>query len=108
MIPVRKPHDAYHPPSIYCRPCTPAIRGRPMPRHWPNYFLTSMLTSSYPGVLTDLLYTQAKEFMGIYDPGIGWFTQVNPAGVRLLGYPSEPAFLADPDHSLRTPPWTGP
>jgi PAS domain S-box-containing protein len=67
-----------------------------------------MLTSSYPGVLTDLLYTQAKEFMGIYDPALGWFTQVNPAGVRLLGYPSEPAFLADPDHSLRTPPWTGP
>jgi PAS domain S-box-containing protein len=66
-----------------------------------------MLTNSYPGVLTDLLYTQAKEFMGIYDPELGWFTQVNPAGVRLLGYPSEPAFLADPDHSLRTPPWTG-
>ena len=66
-----------------------------------------MLTSSYPGVLTDLLYTQAKEFMGIYDPQLGWFTQVNPAGVRLLGYPSEPAFLADPDHSLRIPPWTG-
>ena len=66
-----------------------------------------MLTSSYPGVLTDLLYTQSKEFFGIYDPTLGWFTQVNPAGVRLLGYPSEPAFLADPNHSLRTPPWTG-
>jgi PAS domain S-box-containing protein len=67
-----------------------------------------MLTSSYLGVLTDLLFTQAKELLGIYDPEIGWFTQVNPAGVRLLGYPSEAAFLADPDHSLRTPPWTGP
>lgn len=66
-----------------------------------------MLTTSYPGVLTDLLFTQAKEFMGIYDADMGWFTQVNPAGVRLLGYPSEPAFLADTDHSLRTPPWTG-
>ena len=54
-----------------------------------------MLTSSYPGVLTDLLYTQAKEFMGIFDPALGWFTQVNAAGVRLLGYESEPAFLAD-------------
>ena len=66
-----------------------------------------MLTSAYFGVFTDLLYTQSKEFLGIYDPALGWFTQVNPAGVRLLGYPSEAAFLTDPDHSLRTPPWSG-
>ncbi|GAA3975687.1 sensor histidine kinase [Hymenobacter antarcticus] len=59
------------------------------------------------GALTQLLYTQAKEFFGIYDPAQGWFTQVNPAGVRLLGYPSEEVFLADPDHSLHSPPWTG-
>ena len=65
-----------------------------------------MLSSSPPNVLTDLLYTQAKEFFGLYDPEMGWFTQVNPSGVRLLGYPSEDVFLADPDHSLRTPPWT--
>ena len=65
-----------------------------------------MLTSSYPGVLTDLLYTQAKEFMGIFDPALGWFTQVNAAGVRLLGYESEPAFLADASHPLRLAPWT--
>ena len=65
-----------------------------------------MLASSSSGVLTELLYGQAKEFFGIYDPALGWFTQVNPAGVRLLGYPSEDVFLADPDHSLRTPPWT--
>ena len=65
-----------------------------------------MLTSSYPGVLTDLLFTQAKEFMGIFDPALGWFTQVNAAGVRLLGYASEAAFLADPQHPLCTPPWT--
>ncbi|WP_426058138.1 PAS domain S-box protein [Hymenobacter sp. B1770] len=32
---------------------------------------------------------------------------MNPAGVQLLGYPSEQALLADPDHSLRMPPWTG-
>ncbi|WP_310397745.1 PAS domain-containing sensor histidine kinase [Hymenobacter sp.] len=65
-----------------------------------------MLPSSSSGALTALLYTQAKEFFGIYDPALGWFTQVNPAGVRLLGYPSEEIFLADPDHSLRSPPWT--
>ena len=66
-----------------------------------------MLANSSSGVLTELLYTQAKEFFGLYDPALGWFTQVNPAGVRLLGYPSEEIFLADPDHSLRFPPWTG-
>ena len=65
-----------------------------------------MLPSSSSNVLTALLYTQAKEFFGIYDPALGWFTQVNPAGVRLLGYPSEEVFMADPDHSLRSPPWT--
>ena len=65
-----------------------------------------MLASSSSGVLTALLYSQAKEFFGIYDPALGWFTQVNPAGVRLLGYPSEEVFLADPDHSLRSLPWT--
>ena len=26
--------------------------------------------------------------------------------VQLLGYASEEAFLTDPDHSLRAPPWT--
>ncbi|WP_035564601.1 PAS domain-containing sensor histidine kinase [Hymenobacter sp. IS2118] len=66
-----------------------------------------MLASSSSSVLTELLYRQSKEFFGIYDPALGWFTQVNPAGVRLLDYPSEDVFLADPDHSLRTPPWTG-
>ena len=65
-----------------------------------------MLASSSSGVLTALLYSQSKEFFGIYDPALGWFTQVNPAGVRLLGYPSEGVLLADPDHSLRSPPWS--
>ena len=65
-----------------------------------------MLPSSSSGAFTALLYTQAKEFFGVYDPALGWFTQVNPAGVRLLGYPSEEVFLNDPDHSLRSPPWT--
>jgi len=67
-----------------------------------------MLPVSYATALTDLLYTQAPKFVGIYDPALGWFTQVNAAGVNLLGYPSEAAFLADSDHSLRTPPWTAP
>jgi PAS domain S-box-containing protein len=87
--------------------CPSWMVSRPLPMAFAPQLPRPMLTNSYPGVLTDLLYTQAKEFMGIYDPALGWFTQVNPAGVRLLGYPSEPAFLADPDHSLRTPPWTG-
>ncbi len=56
-----------------------------------------MLTASTK-VLAELLYTQAKEFVGIYDPAIGWFTQINQAGVQLLGYPSEQFFLTDTTH----------
>jgi PAS domain S-box-containing protein len=52
-------------------------------------------------LLAELLYTQAKEFVGIYDPAIGWFTQINSAGVKLLGYPSEEVFLADLDPAQR-------
>jgi len=65
-----------------------------------------MLPVPHPNVLLDLLYTQAREFVGIYDVGSGWFTHVNPAGVQLLGYPSESAFLAEPIRTLRTEPWT--
>ncbi len=65
-----------------------------------------MLSASYTTVLSNLLYTHSREFVGIYDVKIGWFTQVNPVAVQLLGYASEEAFLTDPDHSLRTPPWT--
>jgi PAS domain S-box-containing protein len=65
-----------------------------------------MLPVAYTAVLTDLLYAHSGEMAGIYDLGTGWFTHVNPAGVQLLAYPSEEAFLADPNHSLRVPPWT--
>ena len=65
-----------------------------------------MLPVRYLNALTELLYTQAKGFVGIYDVELGWFTYVNAAAVKLLGYPSAQAFLADPDHSLRQPPWT--
>ena len=66
----------------------------------------SLPPSSSFGALIALLHTQAENLFGIYDPALGWFTQVNPVGVRLLGYPSEEAFLNDPDYSLRSPPWT--
>ncbi|SFP94920.1 sensor histidine kinase [Hymenobacter arizonensis] len=56
--------------------------------------------------MANFLYAHSGEMAGIYDPGLGWFTHVNPAGVQLLGYPSEEALLADPNHSLRVPPWT--
>jgi PAS domain S-box-containing protein len=61
----------------------------------------------YTAVLADLLYSHSGEFVGIYDPALGWFTHVNPAGVQLLAYPSETAFINDTNHSLRSPPWTG-
>ncbi|OGX84015.1 sensor histidine kinase [Hymenobacter coccineus] len=65
-----------------------------------------MLAAAYTTILSDLLYTHSQEFVGIYDIDLGWFTQVNPRAVQLLAYASEADFLADPDHSLRTPPWT--
>jgi PAS domain S-box-containing protein len=65
-----------------------------------------LLPIEYSAVMADLLYANSGEMAGIYDLGLGWFTHVNPAGVQLLAYPSEEAFLADPNHALRTPPWT--
>lgn len=65
-----------------------------------------MLSASCTTILSNLLYTHSREFVGIYDVAQGWFTQVNPRAVQLLGYPSEEAFLTDPDHSMRVPPWT--
>ncbi|MFD1875110.1 sensor histidine kinase [Hymenobacter bucti] len=65
-----------------------------------------LLPDAYSAVMADLLYTHSGEMLGIYDLALGWFTHVNPAGVRLLAYPSKEAFLADPNHSLRVPPWT--
>jgi PAS domain S-box-containing protein len=65
-----------------------------------------LLPDAYAAVMADLLYTHSGEMLGIYDLNLGWFTHVNPAGVRLLAYPSKEAFLADPNHSLRVPPWT--
>ncbi len=59
-----------------------------------------------PHLLADLFYAQAPEFVGLYDPARGWFTCVNPAGVRLLGYPTERALLADAGRSLHALPWT--
>ncbi|MCB2377909.1 PAS domain-containing sensor histidine kinase [Hymenobacter sp. BT635] len=62
-----------------------------------------MATDHFAHSLTDVLINQAPEFLGVYDPGQGWFTRVNPAGVQLLGYASEQAFLSEPARALRTP-----
>ena len=60
----------------------------------------------YKAVVAELLYAHSGEMAGIYDPELRWFTHVNPAGAQLLAYPSEEVLLADPNHSLRIPPWT--
>ncbi|TYZ06922.1 PAS domain S-box protein [Hymenobacter lutimineralis] len=62
-----------------------------------------MTTDSLAQALAHTLLAQATEFVGVYDGTRGWFTQVNPAGAQLLGYPSAPALLADPTRALRTP-----
>jgi PAS domain S-box-containing protein len=65
-----------------------------------------LLPVAYTAIMAELLYARSDEMAGVYDLDLGWFTHVNPAGVRLLAYPSEDAFLADPNHALRIPPWT--
>ena len=62
-----------------------------------------MPTDPFARALTDILLTQAPDFVGIYDAAASWFTRVNPAGVQLLGYASEAALLAEPGRALRTP-----
>jgi PAS domain S-box-containing protein len=53
--------------------------------------------------LTDVLLHQASELVGVYDATHDRLTQVNPAGVQLLGYASEAALLAAPGPVPRTP-----
>jgi PAS domain S-box-containing protein len=62
-----------------------------------------MLSDPFSSAAADVLITQAPDFVGIYDVAQGWFIRINPAGVRLLGYPSEQAFLSDPARVLPTP-----
>ncbi|TDN36876.1 PAS domain-containing sensor histidine kinase [Hymenobacter sp. UV11] len=62
-----------------------------------------MLSDPFSSAAAEVLISQAPDFVGIYDVAEGWFMRINPAGVRLLGYPSEEAFLADPARVLPTP-----
>ncbi|MDO7850445.1 sensor histidine kinase [Hymenobacter convexus] len=50
--------------------------------------------------LTEILFEQTKDFVGLYDVEQGWFTRVNEAGYRLLGYPSAQALYDDPRRTL--------
>ncbi|GAB3853891.1 hypothetical protein GCM10028822_23200 [Hymenobacter terrigena] len=54
----------------------------------------------YRNPLTDILFEQSKEFVGLYHVEQGWFTHVNTAGYRLLGYPSAQAFYDEPARTL--------
>ncbi|MEZ0487342.1 sensor histidine kinase [Fibrella aquatica] len=46
--------------------------------------------------LTELLFEQSDDFIGIYEVATERFVRVNQAGIRLLGFPSENTFLNDP------------
>ncbi|QKZ14068.1 PAS domain-containing sensor histidine kinase [Spirosoma sp. KUDC1026] len=54
-----------------------------------------MPTTIFSRTLTDLLFEQSDDFIGIYEMSQGRFTRVNQAGVQMLGFPSEQALLAD-------------
>ncbi|WP_345235914.1 PAS domain-containing sensor histidine kinase [Hymenobacter saemangeumensis] len=66
-----------------------------------------MPTTPSSRLLLELLYSQAEEFIGLYDLSERRFTQVNPAGVQLLGYASEEALLAGSGRALSVPAWSG-
>jgi PAS domain S-box-containing protein len=53
--------------------------------------------------LAHVLLHEAPDLVAIYDGARGRLTQVNPAGVQLLGYPSEAALLAAPAPVPATP-----
>jgi PAS domain S-box-containing protein len=59
-----------------------------------------MPTDAYRNPLTEILFEQAPGFVGLYDLAVDWFTHVNPAGYRLLGYPSAQALYDDPARTL--------
>ncbi|GAA4389996.1 PAS domain-containing sensor histidine kinase [Hymenobacter koreensis] len=59
-----------------------------------------MSSNPYAHALTDLLLAQAQEFIGVYDEALGWFVQVNPSGLKLLGYASQEAFLNEATRHL--------
>jgi PAS domain S-box-containing protein len=49
--------------------------------------------------LTELLFEQSDDFIGIYDVAAQRFVRVNKAGIQLLGFASEEAFLGDANWS---------
>ena len=49
--------------------------------------------------LTELLFEQSGDFIGIYDVAAQRFMRVNKAGIQLLGFASEEAFLGDANWS---------
>ncbi|SHL18177.1 sensor histidine kinase [Hymenobacter psychrotolerans] len=61
-----------------------------------------MLSSPFQHALNDLLYTHAREFVGVYDVALQQFEQVNAAGAALLGYSSVEAFLTEAGHPFCT------
>jgi PAS domain S-box-containing protein len=67
-----------------------------------------MPATLYRNPLTDILFEQAKEFVGLYLLELDWFTHVNSAGWRLLGYPSAEALYDDPSRNLRAQPFLAP
>ncbi|GAB4048938.1 sensor histidine kinase [Spirosoma litoris] len=58
-----------------------------------------MLTDLFTSRLTELLFEESDDFIGIYDLGEERYIHVNQAGVRLLGFSSEEALLTDPNLS---------
>lgn len=65
-----------------------------------------MLIDQNLSTLSNMLFEHSDDCIGIYDVTDERFIRVNQAGVRMLGFYSEPALLTHPVRfrSLRTPP----
>ncbi|MCB2407002.1 sensor histidine kinase [Hymenobacter lucidus] len=59
-----------------------------------------MLTELPTHSLTDILFEEPRNFVGLYDVEQGWYTRVNAAGYRLLGYASAQELYAAPTRTL--------
>ncbi|RYU81543.1 sensor histidine kinase [Hymenobacter persicinus] len=59
-----------------------------------------MPTESSAQSLTDILFEEPRNFVGLYDVEQGWYSRVNAAGCRLLGYASVQDLYADPSRTL--------
>ena len=74
----------------------PIGRTLPLIRAMPTMPLSNL---PHNPALTQLLFEQSDDFIGLYDVAAKRFIRINQSGVRMLGFTSESALLANSDWS---------